>query len=240
MVRQVSLVPIETQLGRPPEPEEVARRIAPSGPTSEQARTDVRHAYTDAIWVRYRRYADYVARQLSGADYVEVAPVEGGPMERYRRVGDGLDDAMRDIADSYAALEWTRFEREWGRAPVVTGTRAPRAAPGPRPQSPAAPAPAEERGETGGATASTGSTDAPASAPGAPHGAEKASTRGTSTAATEADDVRCRRSCSLRYRACLARCRDQPITGGGYDACAYECSDGSLSCRGACGTVAAP
>src|SRR5262245_4096145 len=135
MVKQVSLVPIGTQLGQPPAPEDMARRIAPSGPTSEQVRTDVRHAYTDAIWVRYRRYAQYVSGQLSGADYVEVAPAEGGPTERYRRVYDGLDDAMRDIANDYAALEWTRFEREWGRVPVATGAQAPRAAPGQRRES---------------------------------------------------------------------------------------------------------
>jgi hypothetical protein len=130
---------------------------------------------------------------------------------------------MREIADSYAALEWSRFERQWGRTSAAPRTAPPRSGTGA--ESPAAPAPAEE--ET-------------APAPGAVHQTEKAPAKPATTVVAGADDVRCRRSCSLRYRACLARCRDQPVTGGGYDACSYECSDSSLACRGACGGGAAP
>src|SRR5262245_41760048 len=223
--KQISIEPIATQLGRPPEPSDVARRLAPSGPTNERLRDVVRRTYQDEVRARYRRYADYLDRQLADADYIEIGPARGGGTRRYGSgsIYDGLDDAMREIADSYAALEWNRFERQWGRGSTAPRTAPPRSGPGS--ESPAAPAPAEEPA---------------APTPGAVHQTEKAPAKPASTVVAGDEGVSCRRSCSLRYRACLARCRDQPVTGGGYDACSYECSDSSLSCRGACGGGASP
>jgi hypothetical protein len=241
--KQISIAPIMAKLGRPPDPADIARRLAPSGPTNDRLRDVVRRAYEEAVRARYRRYADYLDQQLSDADYVEIGPVSGGGATRRYGSGhiyDGLEEALSEIADSYAAFEWTRFEREWGRAPVATRARSPHTAPARRPDSPAAPAPSEEADDAGAAPAATEQADGPAAAPPALRQGEKASATPASTPIAAADDVRCRRSCSLRYRACLARCRDQPITGGEYDACAYECSGGSLACRGACGAVAAP
>jgi hypothetical protein len=228
--KQISIEPIMTKLGRPPYPSEFARRLAPSGPTNDRLRDVVRRAYEEAVRARYRQYAHYIDQELAEADYVEIGPAGGGATRRYGsgRIYQGLDEALGEIADSYAALQWARFDREWGRA-------SPRSAPArdgsepespPAPKSPAAPAPAEKAEET-------------VATPGAGQQTEKASAR-SPTAVAGGDDVRCRRSCSLRYRACLARCRDQPISGGEYDACAYECSDGSLTCRGTCGPLASP
>jgi len=223
--KQISIEPISARLGRPPSPAEFARRLAPSGPTNAQLRDVVRRAYSDAVRARYRDYAHYLDQELAEADYIDIGPV-GGPTRRYGsgRIYGGLDDTLGEMADNYAALEWSRFDRVWGRTPP--GTAPPREEPEPR--APAAPAPAEEGKQ-------------PVAAPSSEHQSEKAAAPPkASTTIAGADDVRCRRSCSLRYRACLARCRDQPISSGQYDACAYECSDGSLTCRSACGQTASP
>jgi hypothetical protein len=237
--KQISIAPIVAKLGRPPEPAEIARRIAPSGPTNYRVRDVVRRTYEEAVQSRYRSYAQYLSNELSDADYVEIGRMNGGGTRRYNsgHIYEGVEEALSQMADSYAALEWSRFEREWGRVPGTTRTGTPRGGSPQRPESPATPAPAREGGGEGTAPAPPGQPNAPA-APAAPvHEAEKPP---ATRASTGADDVTCRRSCSLRYSACLARCRDQPITGGAYDACSYECSDSSLSCRGACGTLATP
>src|SRR5262249_54240270 len=186
-------------------------------------------ACPEAVRSRYRSYAQCLPQELSDADYVEIGPVGGGYGRRYYRgsIYVGVAEALNEMADSYASLEWSRFEREWGGAPAPTG---PRGTPAQRPESPAAPAPTRQGGE-GPEPLPT----PPAATPAPVHQADKPSAQPASTPIAEADQVRCRRSCNLRYRACLARCRDQPVTGGGYDACSYECSDSSLSCRGACG-----
>jgi hypothetical protein len=225
--RQISLAPIVTQLGPPPNPADVARRLAPSGPINDRLREVVRSTYEQEVRARYRRYADYLDRELADADYVEIGPAKGGPTRRYGSgsIYDGLDDAMGEIADNYAALEWSRFERQWGRGSAAPRAGQPRPSTGP--DSPPAPAPAEAGEEPGTVQGTARPTEkAPASPP--------------STVVAGGDDVTCRRPCGLRYRACLARCRNQPVSGGEYDACAYDCSDGSLTCRGACGTVASP
>jgi hypothetical protein len=237
--KQISIAPIVAKLGRPPEPAEIARRIAPSGPTNYRVRDVVRRTYEEAVQSRYRSYAQYLSNELSDADYVEIGRMNGGGTRRYNsgHIYEGVEEVLSQMADSYAALEWSRFEREWGRVPGTTRTGTPRGGSPQRPESPATPAPAREGGGEGTAPAPPGQPNAPA-APAAPvHEAEKPP---ATRASTGADDVTCRRSCSLRYSACLARCRDQPITGGAYDACSYECSDSSLSCRGACGTLATP
>jgi hypothetical protein len=220
--RRISIEPIMARLGRPPDPAEIARRVAPSGPANARVRDNARRAYEEAVRSRYRSYAQYLSQELSDADYVEIGPVSGGGRRYYSgSIYVGVAEAFNEMADRYASLEWSRFEREWARAPA-TGTRG---TPARSPESPAAPA---EKGEEPLPTP-------PAATPGPVHQADKPSAPPAPTPIAEADQVRCRRSCSLRYRACLARCRDQPVTGGGYDACAYECSDGSVSCRGACG-----
>ena len=235
--KQISIAPIVARLGRPPEPAEIARRIAPSGPVSARTRYDVRRAYEDAVRSRYHQYAAYLTQQLSDADYVEIGPVSGG-YAGTRRYGsghiyDGLEETLEEIGDRYAALEWTRFEREWGRSPATTGAGG---TPARRPESPPASAPAA--GEHEEPLPAPPAATPPSATPAPVHQAEKPAAPAASPPLAEADQVRCRRSCSLRYRACLARCRDQPVTGGGYDACAYDCSDGSVSCRGACGGAA--
>jgi hypothetical protein len=234
--KRISVAPIMAKLGRPPDPAEIARRLAPSGPTNYRVRDVVRRAYEEAVQSRYRSYAQYLSEQLSDADYVEIGPARGGGGRRYGsgHIYEGVEEALSEMADSYAALEWTRFEREWGRVPGTTRGGTPS---GSSPQRPDSPAPTGEGDGEGAAPVPAGPPSGPA-APAAPvHEAEKPP---TTRASTGTGDVTCRRSCSLRYSACLARCRDQPITGGAYDACSYECSDSSLTCRGACGTLAAP
>jgi hypothetical protein len=239
--KRISVDPIVSKLGRPPDPAEIARRLAPSGPTNYRVRDVVRRAYEEAVQSRYRSYAQYLSEQLSDADYVEIGSLSGGGTRRYGsgHIYEGVEEALSEIADSYAALEWTRFEREWGRAPVSTRAATPRGS-AQRPDSQAAPAPNGEGEEGGAAPVPDVQPNGPATPPGSVHQAEKPSATPAPTPVTGADEVTCRRSCSLRYSACLARCRDQPITGGAYDACSYECSDSSLSCRGGCGTLAAP
>ncbi len=237
--KHISIAPIVAKLGRPPEPAEIARRLAPSGPANDRLRDVVRRAYEEAVRTRYRRYADYLERELSDADYVEIGPVSGrGATRRYGsgHIYEGLNEALTEMADSYAALEWTRFEREWGRAAVPTRAGTSHAGS----TRPDLPAPTVERDETGGASAPTERVDSQAVPPPSTRQVDKASSTPPSAPIARVDDVPCRRSCNLRYRACLARCRDQPITGGEYDACAYECSGGSLACRGACGAAAVP
>jgi hypothetical protein len=237
--KRISVAPIMTKLGRPPDPAEIARRLAPAGPTNYRVRDVVRRAYEEAVQSRYRSYAKYLSDQLADADYVEIGPARGGGGRRYNsgHIYEGVEEAMSQMADSYAALEWTRFEREWGRVPGTTRGGTPGGSSPQRPGSPAAPAPTGEGDGEGAVPVPAGPPSGPA-APGPPvHEAEKPP---ATRASTGTGDVTCRRSCSLRYSACLARCRDQPITGGAYDACSYECSDSSLSCRGACGAIAAP
>jgi hypothetical protein len=239
--KRISVVPIVAKLGRPPDPAEIAHRIAPSGPTNYRVRDIVRGAYEREVESRYRSYAQYLSEQLSGADYVEIGPASGGGTHRYGsgHIYEGVEEALSEIADSYAALEWQRFDREWGHASVATRSGAPRGS-AQRPDAQAAPAPTREGDEEGVAPVPDGPPNGPAAPPGSVHEAEKPSAKPASTPVARADEVTCRRSCSLRYSACLARCRDQPVTGGAYDACSYECSDSSLSCRGACGTLAVP
>ena len=230
--RRISITPITTKLGRPPDPAEIARRVAPSGPTNPQVRDVARRAYEEAVRSRYRSYAAYVSGEISDADYVEIGAVRYGSGHIY----EGVRDALTEIADSYAALEWGRFEREWGSAPR---TRPARGSPGRQQSSPPA-ASSTEEANAGGAPAPPEPTTAPAAPPASPRPADKPSAPPAKAPIARADEVPCRRSCGLRYRACLARCRNEPITGGGYDACAYECSGSSLACRGACDAPAAP
>jgi hypothetical protein len=234
--KRISVAPIMAKLGRPPDPAEIARRIAPSGPTNYRTRDVVRRAYEEAVQARYRSYAKYLSDELSDADYVEIGPASGGGSRRYGsgHIYEGVQEAMSEMADSYAAHEWTRFEREWGHVPGPTRAGTPRGGSAQRPDSPAAPVPGDEEGA---APVPAGQPSGPAAPVGSVPQAEKPS---ATRASTGTGDVTCRRSCSLRYSACLARCRDQPITGGAYDACSYECSDSSLTCRGACGAIAAP
>jgi hypothetical protein len=244
--KRVRITPITAQLGQPPDPAEIALRMAPSGPTDEVVRGRVRRAYGEAVRTRYRIYADYLADQLWDADWIEVSPATGyGPTRRYGRphIAEGLEETLTDMADGYTALEWARFEREWARGPVAVRARPPRAARASPTPARTAPPPTEE---AGGAPAAPLPAEPPKGAAGTPP-AQAAGAPASSTAATPAsaptaavDDVPCRRSCSLRYRACLARCRDQPVSGGEYDACTYECSGSALTCRNTCGARAAP
>jgi hypothetical protein len=237
--KRISVAPIMAKLGRPPDPGEIARRVAPSGPSNTRVRDMVRRAYEEAVQSRYRSYARYVSEELSDADYVEIGPARGGGTRRYNsgHIYEGVEEALSEMADSYAALEWTRFEREWGHVPGTTRAGTSRGSSAQRPDSPVAPARTGEGDEEGTGQVPAAPPDGPAAPAGPVHQAEKPS---PARASTGAGDVTCRRSCSLRYSACLARCRDQPVTGGAYDACSYECSDSSLSCRGACGAIAAP
>ena len=100
---------------------------------------DARRAYQDAVRSRYHQYAAYLTQELSDADYVEIGPVSGGygGTRRYGsgNIYDGLEETLEEIGDRYAALEWTRFEREWGRSPATTGAGG---TPARRPESPPA------------------------------------------------------------------------------------------------------
>jgi hypothetical protein len=231
--KRISIAPIMAKLGRPPDPGSIARRLAPAGPTNERVRAVVRRAYEEAVRTRYSSYAAYLDQELSDADYVEI----GGTRYHSGHIYDGLDEALSEMADNYAAIEWNRFDREWRRAPGTPRTGTPEAGSAPRPESPPTPAPADEGKQATAAPAPARRANGTAAPPGSVQQSDKPP---APNPVVGADDVRCRRSCSLRYRACLARCRDQPVTGGGYDACAYDCSDSSLTCRNACGAIARP
>lgn len=239
---RISIAPIVAKLGKPPTPEAIARHMSYSSASgNDRLRQDVRRAYDDAVHSRYRQYADYLSGQLSVADWVEVTPPgRVGGTRRYEG-GDivyGVHAALTEIAGSYAALEWARFER--GGAPAATGKRAPRGKAGAAPDAPSedAEVPAEEP-DTAEPDAPTAVMEpGPMPAPG--DRVDKPETTRTSAETATRADFGCRRSCSLKYRSCLARCRDQPITGGGYDACTYECNGSSLACRGACDAPASP
>src|SRR5262249_10171252 len=122
--RRISIEPIMARLGRPPDPAEIARRMAPSGPAHSRVRANVRRTHEEAGGSRYRSYAQYLAQELSDADYVEIGP-PGGYGNRYYSgsIYVGVAQELGEMADSYAALEWGRFEREWGRGAAPTGER---------------------------------------------------------------------------------------------------------------------
>ena len=95
----------------------------------ERVRHDVRRAFDDEVHSRYRRYADYISVQLRDADWVEIAPPGGvGETRRYGRgeVDEGVRAALTEMADSYAALEWARFERALAPEPDPKPEVAPR------------------------------------------------------------------------------------------------------------------
>ena len=222
------------------------RDRTPAGPVGSEPTTRVRdvvrRAYEEAVRSRYRSYARLPDRELSDADYVEIGPVSGGATRRYGS-GHIYEGVERGPERDGGQLRGARVDAV--RAGVGARRRHDPRRNVPwrlaqRPDSPAVPARTGERDETGAAPARTEPADGPAVPPASTRQVDKASATPASAPIAGADDVPCRRSCSLRYRACLARCRDQPITGGEYDACAYECSGGSLACRGACGASAAP
>ncbi len=234
--KQIAIAPIVAKLGQPPEPAEIARRLAPSGPTND------RSAMSSAEPTRRQSGRGTAATPTTwtgafGCGLIEIGPMSGGATRRYGsgHIYEGLNEALREIADSYAALEWSRSRSEWGRGPVTTPAERRGRAGGPNRRRHRH---TEERDETGGAPARTEPAMEPSSPP--PRAPGRQGARHASLDPHGRVDVQCRRSCSLRYRACLARCRDQPISGGGYDACSYECSDGSLTCRGACGASRRP
>jgi len=237
--RRVSVAPIAATLGGPPLPEQFARRLSPSSPTE----TSVRRAYENAIHDRYRRYADYVSRQIAGADFVEIAPMHGRSYTRYSgaSVDYGVHVAFAEIARNYASLEWRRFER--GLAPSSVATRESAPQPGGRRGKAAAP-PADTPSPPEDAPAEPPEIAAPAvPAPSLPPSSAEKPPAPRPAAAQEASSgggVGCRRTCHLRYRSCLARCRDRPITGGEYDACTYDCTGSASTCRAGCGAPATP
>jgi len=197
----VSIEPVETYLGAPPQPEAVAARVAPAGLDDPVRREQARRVFFEEVRARYRLWGDHVVERLRDVEVVEIVDLgDRGNVRRHRsgRISEGVQDALGRVADRYASHEWARFEQ--ARATPSRPARRParrRARPAAvPPPAPAAPEPAQ--------------TDAGA---------------GT---------TRCRQACTLRNRACLARCRNEPVTGGAYDACAYECGADELECEARC------
>ena len=235
---RISIAPIAAQLGKPPTPEEIARRMARGRLADERVRHDVRRAFDDQVHSRYRRYADYITEQLWDADWIEIAQPGGVPETRrygHGEVDDGVRAALTEMAGSYAALEWARFERALAPEPDPKPKVAPRPDPAPAAPPPDVPAqvPGAASDQPKAAEPPSPPTEArPATGPGVRQVQKTAAA--PAAVATASNHVGCRRSCNLKHRSCLARCRDQPITGGGYDACTYECQDASAVCRGTC------
>src|SRR5262245_28937244 len=233
---RISIAPIADQLGKPPTPEQTARGMARGRLADERVRHDLRRAFEDEVLSRYRRYADYISAQLWDADWVEIAPSGSvGETRRYGRgqVDEGVHAAFTEMAGSYAALEWARFERALAPEPEPKPEVRPR--PDPAPAAPPRHGPARVHA----------ASDQPKAAEPPPPPAEarlatgtgpqvQKTAAGTAAVGTASDDVGCRRSCNLKYRSCLARCRVQPISGGVYDACTYDCQDATTTCRGTC------
>ena len=233
--RCVTIEPIASRLGPPPRPGNFAGRIGTT--RSAGSREDARAAYADAVRERYRSYGVYISQQIAGADWVEIAGPYDAPARRYRgrEVYSGIDEALVAMGDRYASLEWDRFEH--GRAaprPVPTVARTPPAHPSSRtetvtsvpkpaanaPASPPKPPAAEEPAPP------QPSDVVPGPAPAPVQQAERSA----------APDLVCKRVCGLRRRTCLADCRDRPVAGGEYDACAGACRGGEQACRGRCGS----
>jgi len=232
----VTIAPIASRLGPPPRPDDFARRIGTT--RSAGSRDDARAAYADAVRERYRSYGVYISQQLAGADWVEIAGPYDAPARRYRgrQVYRGIDEALVAMGDRYASLEWDRFERERAapRPVVPTSPRTPPAHPSSRSETvTSVPKPA---------------ANAPASAPKPPAAEEPAPPQTSDTGPapapapvqqaerSAAPDLACKRVCGLRRRTCLADCRDRPVAGGEYDACAGACRGGEQACRGRCGS----
>jgi hypothetical protein len=233
---RISIAPIAAQLGKPPTPEQMARGMARGRLADEQVRHDVRRAFDDEVQSRYRRYADYISAQLWDADWVEIAPSGGvGEMRRYGRaqVDEGVRAALTEMAGSYAALEWARFERGLAPEPDPKPKVAPRPDPAPAASPPHAPARVVGAACDRPKAAKPPPPPAEVRPPTDP-GWEAQRTAAAPAALGTPSDVVCRRSCSLKQSSCLARCRDQPITGGAYDACTDECQDAVVGCRGTC------
>jgi hypothetical protein len=139
------------------------------------------------------------------------------------------------MADSYAALEWARFERALAPEPDPKPEVAPR--PDRAPAAPPPNAPARVLGAASNQPKAAKPPPPPAEArPATGPGRQVQQKTAAAPAAVEtaSNHFVCRRSCSLKHSSCLARCRDQPITGGAYDACTYECQDATVVCRGTC------
>ena len=235
---QISIAPIAAQLGKPPTPEQMVRGMARGRLADERVRQDVRRAFDDEVHSRYRRYADYISAQLGNADWVEIAPPDGvGETRRYGRgeVDEGVHAALTEMAGNYAALEWGRFERALSPEPDPKPEVVAR--PHPAPAAPPPPhAPARVRGAASHQRKAAKPPPPPAEARPVtgPGWQVQQPVAASATVGTASGDVVCRRSCNLKQRSCLARCRDQAITDGSYDTCTDECHDAEVLCRGTC------
>src|SRR5262249_56461985 len=94
----------------------------------------------------------------------------------------GVAQGLGEVADSYAALEWSRFEREWGRVAAPTGERG---TPARRPESPQAPAPTEQAGH-----GAEPLSPPPTATPAPPHRTDKTPVPPAPTPTAEADHAR--------------------------------------------------
>ena len=228
---QISIAPIAAQLGKPPTPEQMVRGMARGRLADERVRQDVRRAFDDEVHSRYRRYADYISAQLGNADWVEIAPPDGvGETRRYGRgeVDEGVHAALTEMAGNYAALEWGRFERALSPEPDPKPEVVAR--PHPAPAAPPPDTPARVRGAASHQRKAAKPPPPPAEARPVtgPGWQGQQPVAASAAVATASGDVVCRRSCNLKQRSCLARCREQAITDGSYDACTSECQDASV------------
>jgi hypothetical protein len=185
-----------------------------------------------------------VSGQLAGADWVDITDADD-VVHRYRedRVPGGLDETLVAMGDRYAAVEWNQFLRQ--RPPQVASRTTGKAehavartgagdssgdGGGARTRSEAMVGPMPEQPAPDAPRASP-----PPAAPAAPEPAPSpgADERAVSVAALSPEPP-CRRACGLRGRVCIAACREQPVSGGHYDACARACEDDAVACRGRC------
>src|SRR5262249_42466435 len=72
--KQISIAPIVARLGRPPEPGEIAPRVAPSGPGSARARHNLRRPHQDARPRPCHPHAAPLTPQLPGAAALPTRP----------------------------------------------------------------------------------------------------------------------------------------------------------------------
>jgi hypothetical protein len=229
---QMKVAPIALRLGKPPRPADIARREAPSGIDDPAARERARAAYADAVRERYRTYATYVAGQLAGVDWIDITDADD-VVHRYRGhdIAGGLDVTLVAMGDRYGAVEWNQFLRE---RPPEAAARAP--APAEHPAARTAPAERTTRsGELVGPLPEEPKPEAVREKT-EPPAAESGPDEPAVSVSALSPGPPCRRSCVVRSRVCVAGCREQPVSGGGYTPCMQACEDDAAACRERCRT----
>ena len=212
--RGISIAPIVAKLGKPPTPEAIARRMSYSSASGDdRLRQDVRRAYDDAVHRRYRQMPTTSPRTLGRRLALRSPRRAGSVAPGTTTVATSSTACTRHSPRSRGAMRRSsghasnaetrlqrRKKRRRGGRPALVRTlrrRMPRCRPRNR-------TPPSLRGHSLGRCPHQliGWTSPRPGVP--PSRPRPAPISGAGVPA-------------VRYRSCLARCRDRPISGGGYE-----------------------